>query len=176
MERVEIVKWNKISLAILDKKDINEWYKWLNNIETNLYLWNNKDIYDKENIEDLYEEKIKEKNSVYFSIYNKENKSVIWICAIESISDLTLKAELYLFLYDKNNHNKWYWKEALNLLIDYWFNILWLNKLWLSYIEWNENAEKLYSKSWFKEVWRFKNDIFVRWKIKNLIFMEIYKN
>ncbi len=175
MQRIIVMKSEKVSLVIPEKQDIDLWYKGMNNLETNIFLWNKKDNYYKEDIEELYDKIVKEENSMYFSIFNEKSKSVIWICSIKNIKKLSRQWEIYLFIFDKNNQNKWFWTETLNLLIQYWFEILWLNKITLSYLDWNENAWRLYKKVWFREVWKFREDVFIRWELKDQIFMEIFR-
>lgn len=174
MSRVVKQSWDNIDLVVLENQDIEALFKWMNNAETNKFLWLS-DIYYKEDIEKKYEDYVKDITSIYFSIYSKIDKKIIWICAIKDIVNLTLKSDLYIFIYDKKYHNKWYWTEVMKLLLSYGFDTVWLNKICLSYIQWNDAAKHIYTKLWFEEVWVFKNDVFVRWELKDQIYMEMYK-
>lgn len=37
--RVIIMEWNPISLIVSEKQDVELWYKWVNNIETQSYYY-----------------------------------------------------------------------------------------------------------------------------------------
>ena len=115
MARIKISSGKKIDLLVLDKKDIDLLHFWMNNLEVNKYLANRKDIYYKEDIEKIYNDSIEENDSLYFSIYNKKFKKVIWICWIKNIKDLSSQWELYLFIYRSEDYNKWYWTESVEL-------------------------------------------------------------
>ena len=39
MERVKMLSWDKVSLVVPEREDIDIWYKWINDIETQSFLW-----------------------------------------------------------------------------------------------------------------------------------------
>ncbi len=175
MQRIKILEWDKVSLVVPEKQDIEIWYKGINNIETQSYLgsmyW---DIIFKEDEEDYYELVRKNKNNRLFCIYINNEKKVIWNINLFDIDLLNRKAELWIVIFDIENRNKWYWSESINLILKFWFKALWLNKIKLRFVDFNERAQKVYEKIWFKKCWELKEEVFRNWEFHNDIYMEIF--
>lgn len=175
-ERVKILTWERISLVVPEKQDIELWYRWVNDIETALYIWSNfwKVIY-RENEEEFYDNLIKEKDNNTFCIYIEKESKVVWYIALTDINYRDRNASILIAIFDKENQNKWYWTEAMKLILKYAFEVLWLNKVQLWYLWTNVRAKKVYENIWFKEVWRLRDDVYAMWKFHDKVIMEIFK-
>lgn len=175
-KRIKILEWDKISLVVPDRQDIEIWYKWVNNIETQSYLWTVFwTIISRESEEKHFEWLNKDNTQLTFSIYINIEKKVIWNISLMKIDYKNRRAELWIAIFDNDNQNKWYWSEAIRLIQKYIFEVLWLNKLYLRYISNNTRAWKVYSKLWFKETWRLKEHNYVLWEYRDDVLMEIMK-
>ena len=177
MESVIVLKWKKISLIVPEKQDVDIWYKWMNNIEISKNLvynfWN---VWHKEDEEDFYEEQRKSKDCTMFSIYLNKEKKVIWNISLNKINKFYRNSELWVSIFEEDKLGKWYWSEAIRLVLNYAFEIIGLHKVYLNFVAFNERWKKAYEKVWFKEVWNFKEHNYVMWKYYDNTLMEIFKN
>ena len=175
MNRIIILKKEKTALVVPEKQDVNIWVKWINDLEISQYITTYWTILTKENEEEFYNEMINDKNSRYFSIYSlTENKS-IWNSILTWIAFNRWVAEIWITIFDKESQNKWHWSEVIKMLLEFWFNILWLRKLRLR-VFWNNNrAKHVYEKVWFKNVWVFKKEYFRNWEFIDENIMEIFR-
>ncbi len=175
MERIKILEWKNISFVVPEKQDIELWYKWINDFETQSYLGSMYgNIIFKEDEEEYYEIVRKDKTNKLFMIYVNDDKKVIWNINLFKLDFFNRKAELWVAIFDKNSREKWYGTESIKLILKYWFEVLWLNKINLRFIEFNKRAQKVYEKVWFKECWRLKQESFRNWKFYDDIYMEIF--
>lgn len=176
IKRVEVLTWERISLVVPEKQDVEVFYRWVNDIETQSYLglvpWI---IITREKEESLYDRFNKDNTNLTFSIYIKKEKRVIWTISLKKINYINSHTELCIVILDKNNQDKWYWTEAIKLLQKYVFEVLWLNKLYLRYISINKRAWKVYSNLGFKEVGVMKKHNYALWEYSDEITMEIMK-
>ena len=176
MERIKVLTDNIISLVVPEKQDIEVWYKWINDIETQSFLWTMYwEIITLEDEQDFYEDIRKDKKTKLFSIFVDEYKKIIWNISLW-VDFRNRKAELGVVIFDKENRWKWYWTKAINLILKYGFLVLWLNKITLRFFDFNKKAQKVYKKIWFKECWRFKKDYFIWGKYCDVICMEIFRD
>ena len=175
MDRVKVLIWEKISLVVPEKEDIKLWYVWVNDIETQSYLGSMYgEIITIEDEEEYYDSIRKDTSIKLFCIYTEESKKVIWNVSLMWIDYKNRKAELWIAIFDKEQQNKWYGTESIKLMLKYAFEVLWLNKVNLRFVEFNKRAQKVYEKIWFKQVGRLTKEIFVWWKYYDDILMEIF--
>lgn len=176
MERVKILSWDKVSLVVPEKEDVKLWYKWVNDIENQMYLWSMFwRIISEKSEEEFFENLNKTDDNITFSIYVEEINKSIWNIWLIKLDYKSSNAELWIAIFDKENQNKWYWTEAIKLIQKYVFEILWLNKFYLRYISFNTRAWKVYEKCWFKSVWIMKKHEYRMWSYHDIVIMEILK-
>lgn len=175
-ERVKVLIWEKISLVVPEKKDINLWYKWVNDIETQTFIsanfWK---IFYKEDEEEYYENLRKKENDITFSIMINENWKIIWNTSLHNISYKNRNCLFWISIFDKENQNKWYWTETVKLVLKYAFEVLWLNKVKLTYVWLNERGKKVYERVGFREVGRLKDEVYIKWSYYDDVLMEIFR-
>lgn len=175
MERIKVLSWEKVSLIVPEKEDTKIWYAWVNDIETQSYLGSMYgEIITLEDEEEYYESIRKDTSTKLFCIYTEEFKKVIWNISLMWVDYKNRKAELWIAIFDKESQNKWYGTESIKLMLKYAFEVLWLNKVNLRFVEFNKRAQAVYVKIWFKQVWRLKKEIFINWKLHDYILMEIF--
>ena len=175
MERVIILKREKTALVVPKKEDCKEWLL-INNLEIsknipNIY-W---EILTLENEEEFYDWITKSKTDKLLWIYSLKDKKIIWNTAFHNINWTHWTWEFWIVIINKEFHWKWHWKEAIEMMLEFWFNVLWLRKINLDVLWNNEKAKYIYEKVWFKEVWKFKNQLFINWKYYDQIMMEIFR-
>ncbi len=176
MKRIKVLKWEKISLVVPEKEDVEVWYKGINDIETQAFLnqfWN---ILHKETEEEYYESLRKDEKGKTFCIFVNKIEKVIWNVSLMNIDYFSRNAEIWIAIFDKKEQDKWYGTEALELILKYAFEILWLHKVFLRYLDFNKRAEKVYKKLWFREIWTKKEEKYIFWEYKDEILMEMMRS
>ncbi len=176
MKRIKILEWENISLVVPEREDIILWYEWINNIDTQTSLGQYWNIYYKEDEEECYENLRKDKTLKTFSIFVNKLEKTIWNISLMNIDNMSRNAEIWIMISDKDEQNKWYWTEALKLILKYAFEVLGLHKVCLKFIDFNKRAEKVYDKVWFKKVWILKDERYIFWKYNDVILMELLKS
>ncbi len=171
MERVFIMKWDRVSLVIPEKRDLDIMYKWINNIEISKNLAPIRNWYY-ENEESFYNNISKDWKTL-FMIYENETAEIIWSIWFNEYSAHNRNWIIWITLYLEEKLGKWYWTEAMKLFIDYAFNYVWSHKVKLAVFSTNERWIKSYLKSWFREVWRLKEELFIMWKYIDEVIMEL---
>ena len=177
MWRIKILEWEKVSLVVPEKQDVNLWYEGMNNLE----IWKNLvytfwKIWHLEDEEEYYEFQRKSKVDRMFSIYENETKDIIWNIRLSKINDLSRNAEFWITIFKENKLWKWLWTDAIKLLLKFAFEIIWLHKVYGRYVVFNERAWKAYEKVWFKKVWVLKDQEFLMWKYYDQILIEIFRD
>lgn len=112
-------------------------------------------------------------NAQIFAIVDADNDKLIGNCSIFRINERNRKAEVGIFIGDKNYWSKGYGTEALSLLIDYAFNVLNLNNIMLEVFGYNKRAINSYKKVGFKEIGRRREAIIFASEKHDEIYMDI---
>ena len=165
-----------VSIRKFDEKDIPYKVKWINDKRNNKYL--HYDLPLREDKTLVWFKNIKDRvDRVDFTItYNDEPVGLIGLINIDRKNK---KAEYYICLGEEKYKGKGIAYAASKLLIDYAYNKLHLNKIYL-YTEKNNNqAQRLFEKIGFKKEGLLVNDLIYNGKkidryIYGLIF-EDYK-
>ncbi len=89
-------------------------------------------------------------NTIMFTICEKETGSAIGVTAFYRIDWIGRMATFYIAIAPKENWSKGYGKEVTNLMIDYAFDTLNLNRVQLHVFVENERAVKAYKKRGFQ--------------------------
>ena len=149
----------------------------MNNIE----IWKNL-IYTfwktwfREDEEDFYEKQRQDKNSVNFCIYLEEEKKVIWNIDLTKIDKISRNSEFWVVIFDEKYLSKWYWTEAVKLLLKYAFEIIGLHKVYGRFVSFNKRWEKAYEKAGFKKVWVLKQQEYIMWEYYDQVLIEIFRD
>lgn len=177
MERIKVLTWEKVSLVVPEKQDINTWMHWLNDIETQAFMWPIFwNLITHENEEKYYENLNKDDKQLTFSILVLWQNKVIWNISLMNIDYQNRRCDLGVAILDINSREKWYWTDSIKLILKYAFEVLWLNKVKLKYIDINYRAKATYEKFWFKEVWRLKQENFRYGEYYDDIIMELMRD
>lgn len=176
MTRVAILEKNDVSLVVPEIWDIDLWYKWVNDVEIQWFLWSMFwTIISYKSEQDFFYSLNKDDTKITFSIYIKSLEKSIWNISLFDIDYKNSRAEIWVSIFDKDNQWKWFWTVAMQLIQKYAFEILWLNKIYLKYIWYNKRAWKVYWNIWFKEIWVFSEHEYRFWKYHDLVIMELLK-
>lgn len=175
MERIEVMKWERISLVVPEREDVKIWYKWINNVENQIFINKRGLVQLIESEYDYYDALKIITTKKVFSIMIHESQKIIGRVSLMNISDKNRNAEMGIMICDKSEQNKWYGSEVVKLILQYGFEVLALHKIKL-YVLWNNlRAKSVYEKIGFRENGIIKEDLWDGEKYIDRIFMEIFR-
>lgn len=175
MERIIVLKWEKVALVVPEREDSVLWYKFINDIENQIFLNQRWRLASLEAEYEYYDNLKNRNDKKMLSIMILESKKIIWSISLFDISEKNNNAVLWVLLWDKQEQNKWFWTETISLMLKYWFEVLGLHKIKLEALETNSRAIRVYEKCWFKEYWRAKEEYFDWDKYFDTVCMEILR-
>lgn len=164
-------KGNKIGLISIKKSEANLYYKLYANLETKIALGNVKLQKYADNQENIIEEIINNPTKQHFSIYNLETKKFVGSCGFYDIDFRNQKASVSIALKEKG-----YGTEAMNLILDYGFIFLSLNKVSAYIYEYNKKSLNLFKKIGFKKVGEERAHIKIGEKFYGRVVMDILRD
>ena len=146
-----------VSIRKFDERDIPYKVKWINNEKNNKYL--HYDLPLREDKTLVWFRNIKDRTDrVDFTInYNDEPTGLIGLLNIDRKNK---KAEYYICLGEEKFKGKGIAYTASKILIDYAYNELDLNKLYLYTETSNNSAQRLFEKIGFEKEGLLRNDLF----------------
>ncbi len=162
----------KCYLSPINVEDADQYCVWLNDLEvsSNLLTFGQQLSLEREKV--ILQDMIKN-NAQIFAIIDADSDKLIGNCSIFRISERNRKAEVGIFIGDKEYWDKGYGTEALSLLIDYGFNVLNLNNIMLEVFSYNKRAIHSYKKVGFKEIGRRREAIIFAGEKHDEIYMDI---
>lgn len=120
---------NKVYLSPIDKEDYEKYTEWINDMEVAIGM-----IFASKLINIDTEKSILErlsKSEFNFAIISAEKNEVIGNIGFPNIDYINRTAEAGIFIGDKNYWGNGYGTEAFSLLLDFGFNILNFNNIFL---------------------------------------------
>lgn len=174
MQRVVIKKWKDISLVVPEKSDISMWYKGMNDLEVQKNIITPFGYICSLEDEEKFYEKCNKQFKNTFCIYDHQKKKTIWNIGLNHMNFMFRNAELWIVLFDSTTRWKWIGQQAIELLLEYSFSHLWLNKIYLEVLGSNEIAINCYKKCGFEEVGRLKKHCYLGWEYHDKVIMEVF--
>ena len=106
-----------------------------------------------------------------------ENGSLKYLgqCDLMFIDNIVRKAELAIVI-GREHHGQGYGEEAIKLLLDFGFNQMNLNRIYLRVFEDNKRAIALYERCGFVHEGRLREDGYIEGKYTDLLCMGILKS
>lgn len=162
---------DNVSIRKFLKKDVKNKVKWINDNDNNTFLHYDLPL-DFDKTLDWYQKNKKNKNRYDMVIeYNNIPVGVIGIINIDK-----KKGEYYITLGEKEYKRKGISFIASKLLLDYAFNDLKLEKIWLCVDEKNIAARKLYEKIGFRLEGLLIKDIYFKNEMINRCMYGLCRN
>lgn len=170
---VKKLKGNKIYLGPINETYIPTLLKWMNDLDVTKYLTTS-NMNLSEEAEKKWLKKIKGDDSFhYYGIFLNNTDKLIGGISFHDINQVQRSATLGIVIGEKDEWSKGYGTEAIKLMLDYAFNILNLNNVFLSVYDFNNRAQKCYEKSGFKLIGRRRKSRFLAGKYYDEIYMDI---
>ena len=167
-----------IYLSPLNTEDFEILTKWLNDDRISDWVNNTKAILSLTSEKAFLENISRNEDPTIkaLAIIKKEGDKFLWIVDLSKINYIDQIATIWISIWDFDEHNKWYWADALNAILLYWFHTLNLKNIDLHVYAFNESAIRCYQKVWFKEYGRRKETHYCNWKFRDEIYMDITKS
>jgi RimJ/RimL family protein N-acetyltransferase len=162
---------DKVYLSPVNVDDYEKYTKWVNDLETGINVGFAPQIISKGKEKESLEQLAADNNN--FAIIENKSNILIGNCGFHNIDTLHRRAEIGIFIGDKEYLGKGYGTDALELLIDYGFNIRNLNSVMLSVREFNIRAIKCYEKIGFKKIGARREACIFGDKRFDLIYMDL---
>lgn len=148
----------KLYLRGIEKEDLSgNMFQWPNDPEVTYYMImgaipNSGSIYCSwDALEEEYEKLRKSQKDVVFAIIDKESDNMIGVVGLYDISWIPRHTELRIVIGEKDFWGKGYGTEATKLVVDYAFDKLNLNKVYLGVNTEHKRAIKAYKNAGFIE-------------------------
>jgi len=161
----------KVYLSPINIEDAEKYTKWINDLEVSINLGNASEIYSLEKEKETLEKISKE--GYNFAIIDLNKDELIGNCGLMHVNMKDRTAELGIFIGNKNYWSKGFGRESITLLLDYGFNLLNLNNIFLRVHYFNKRAVSCYKECGFKEIGRRREAYIVGNKKYDDIYMDI---
>jgi len=171
-----MIKGKLVNLRAVEKKDLEEIMKWVNDREITKYLA--AFLYP---VSRLEEEKFLEKAMSHDDTEKNlviETKEGIYIgqIGLHKIDWRNRNAELGIVIGNKEYWGKGYGTDAIEILLNHTFNQMNLFKVYLRVFEYNKRGIRCYEKCGFKEEGRLRKNHFYNGEYYDVILMGILKD
>lgn len=168
------LKGEKVYLSPLDADDFRLLTRWVNNLKTTIKTGTST-ILMSEATEYKYLQS-KENSSYQFGIVTEDGDDLIGTIELMDINNINKTSTVGLFIGDEENRGQGYGKEAMNLILDYGFNILNLNSIQLNVFSFNTAAYNMYKSVGFKDVGIRREAYIIADRKIDVIIMDIIKS
>ena len=158
-------------LSPINIDDAEQFTEWVNNIDLTVNLSIAPCIFTIEQEKQILENLCKE--GYNFSIIKLKNDELIGICGLLNVDKINRTAEAGIFTGNKKYWSKGYGAEAMKLLLDYSFNLLNMNSIFLRVHSFNERAIRCYQKCGFKEIGIRREAYILGGETYNQVYMDI---
>jgi RimJ/RimL family protein N-acetyltransferase len=175
-EKEGMLKGKLVNLRVIERKDLDEIMKWVNDQEVTKYLtaflYPISRVEEEKFLERAMSRNDTEKNLVI------ETKEGVYIgqISLHKIDWKNNNAELGIIIGNKEYWGKGYGTEAIKILLHHAFNQMNLYKIYLRVFELNKRGIHCYEKCGFKEEGRLRQNYFYNGKYYDVILMGILKD
>lgn len=170
-----MLKGDRVLLGRIKREYIDSYLKWLNDPEITQYL----SIFLPltRMMEEDWIENLKNRNdTIVFAILIPDEdatEKLIGNCGLHAIDWKNRVGEVGIMIGEKEYQSKGYGTEAMELLLDYGFKTVNLNRIQLRVYEFNSRAINSYNKIGFVEEGRMRQAMFINGEYHDMIFMSI---
>lgn len=170
-----IIYGKKINLKNIEIADTDDIVRWRNNDNVRKYFIN-QTLFTKESHLKWMEDYVSTGKAYQFIILEKESNISIGSVYLRDVDRTHKKAEFGIFIGEDKYRGSGIGIEATKLILEYGFNELDLNKIFLRVLTNNYKAIKSYLNVGFKYEGYFREDVCVNSKYFDVIFMGILRD
>lgn len=162
----------KCYLAQMVYDDHEKFAEWFTDINTAIGLGDAAGNYSIERTKEFFGKSYSSQAN-HFSIVDLKEDKLIGFCWLKEICSIDRSTELAILIGDENFRSKGYGVEAMQLIVDYCFNILNLHNVMVVVYSHNDKAIQMYKKVGFKEFGRRRESHFIGGKAHDEVYMDI---
>ena len=151
-----IVKGERVGLSPVIKDDLEKFVMWLNDPSVACYLNRRLPLTYEDEVE-WFDRMRKDPSNIVLSIIMLDEMKTIGSTGLHKINPYDGNAEFGIFIGEKDLWGKGLGTEATVLMLDYGFNVLNLESIFLRVYEFNLRAIKCYRKVGFKDAGRLRH-------------------
>ena len=164
----------RINLRGLEKSDLaGNMYQWANDHNVTSYMFMGAMPNTVERVEEEYLPLLKSKNDVVMAVII--NDTHIGNVGLYLINWISRSSELRIVIGEQKHWNKGYGTEAIQLTVEYGFDKLNLNKIWLGVNQENKGAIRAYEKANFIHEGKLRQEIYRNGQYYNALRMSILR-
>lgn len=177
---VQMLEGKKVRLRSFELSDLDVIMKYWNNLELRNFVGSadrgpvGKND-EEEWIRNTWKER-QERKGFTFAIETVEGNRLIGGSGLFRFNWINRSAMFGISIYDPQSRNQGYGRESSNLMLNFAFKILNLNRVELEVFDFNKRAQKCYLKVGFKEVGRKRKARFIDGQYHDSIIMDILKD
>ncbi|WP_041367794.1 GNAT family N-acetyltransferase [Natranaerobius thermophilus] len=161
----------KVYLSPVNPEDYEKYTEWVNDLEISINLSFAYKIFSEQQEKEMLQQM--SKDGYQFAVVKKDAEELIGNCGLHNVDLINRSAELGIFIGDKNCWDGGYGVDAVNLLLDYAFNLLNLNSVYLRVHSFNDRAIQCYKKCGFKEIGRRREAYIIGGNKYDDVYMDI---
>lgn len=167
---------NKVRLRALEKEDVNNCVRWLNDPEVIKFLYMNSPL-SRAAEEKWIENQLAQppSNGQVFAIEALEGDHWVYIgnTGLDKVEPVNAQSEFGIFIGEKTYWNKGYGKEATLLILKHGFEDLNLNRIYLYVFEDNSRAIAAYKAVGFVQEGLLRKAVYKNGRFNNMLLMSI---
>lgn len=166
-----------VSYAAVDKEEVRDLYlSWLNDVQivenfgTQSMLLPKKDAIIDESFQ-----RFTSKETIGFFIYDTINKFYVGTCKLDKISIHERSLEMGVMIGDKTSQRRGVGSNSVQMILDYAFNVLGMNRVWATCYSFNKGAQKTLEKEGLVLEGREREAVFRRGKYYDKLMYAILR-
>lgn len=163
---------SRVKLRAIEETDANHYYNWINDPITNHWRGLHHPLSSTEALADLKKLKITSSSEISLTILTNEEKP-IGLVGLRSICSRSRRAEIWIYIGDKNYWNQKFGQEVISTLVRYAFEEMNLHRIWLECDSNFMSAIKCYEKVGFIREGQLKDGYFRHGKFHDTTIMGI---
>ncbi len=165
----------RIYLTGINKENLSNIVKWANDSEVTHYLFMGDRPAHIELLTEQWEKEIRNPNEVAMAIVDKKKDKIIGWTGLYSINWISRSAEYRVFIGERQYRNRGIGTEVAKLMLNYGFEKLNLNKIWLGVNAAHKGAVRSYEKAGFVREGILREEIFRNNQYYNAVRMSVLK-
>jgi RimJ/RimL family protein N-acetyltransferase len=172
-----MITGERVRLRGIEKEDVGKFVLWLNDPEVTQHLlmyWPLTNAQEEKWFDDL-------KNlepaaqPLAIEVKTEQGWQLVGNCSYHHLDWRNRSGEVGIFIGDKNFWGQGYGREAMNLLLQFGFNRLNLNRVYLQVFETNPRAIRAYQQAGFIQEGRLRQDIFLNGRYIDVLVMGLLR-
>lgn len=166
------VEGDRVFLAPFDSNYCALYAQWLNKVETGVYLSTLPMMITPDSVREYHAQASAQGDHI-FGIWLLEERCLIGSCGLHHIDQVNSRAEIGIYIGDDKQQDQGYGTEAVLLLLDYGFQILNMNSIYLQAYSFNTRAINCYERCGFKTGGRLREARLINGQKYDHVYMDI---